>query len=103
VQFILVWTHRTERKYRNGLRKRFKKRIVPKARLYHYYQHGLIRDWFHNHIYNKCGVEIEFIKGRLKFGDAKNSAPFPSMVVVIKPCPDPSIQYCRRGNIAAVE
>jgi site-specific DNA-methyltransferase (adenine-specific) len=27
-------------------------------------------------------VEIRFIKGRLKFGDNKNSAPFPSMVVV---------------------
>ena len=28
--------------------------------------------------------EIRFIKGRLKFGDAKNSAPFPSMVVIFK-------------------
>jgi site-specific DNA-methyltransferase (adenine-specific) len=36
--------------------------------------------WFHDHIYGKA--EIRFIKGRLKFGDAKNSAPFPSMVVV---------------------
>jgi hypothetical protein len=26
--------------------------------------------------------EIEFIKGRLKFGGSKNSAPFPSAVVV---------------------
>jgi hypothetical protein len=59
--------------------------------------------WFHNHIYNKCGVEIEFIKGRLKFGDAKNSAPFPSMVVVFKPCPDPSIQYCRSGESTTAE
>jgi len=55
--------------------------------------------WFHKNIYNKCGVEIEFIKGRLKFGDAKNSAPFPSRVVVFKPCPDPSIQYGRSGSI----
>ena len=29
--------------------------------------------------------EIEFIKGRLKFGGSKNSAPFPSAVVVFKP------------------
>jgi phage N-6-adenine-methyltransferase len=29
--------------------------------------------------------EIEFIRGRLKFGDAKNSAPFPSMIVVFRP------------------
>jgi site-specific DNA-methyltransferase (adenine-specific) len=26
--------------------------------------------------------EILFVKGRLKFGGSKNSAPFPSMVVV---------------------
>jgi site-specific DNA-methyltransferase (adenine-specific) len=37
--------------------------------------------WFHNYIYKKEGVSIEFIKGRLKFGDSKNSAPFPSMLV----------------------
>ena len=27
---------------------------------------------------------ITFVKGRLKFGDGKGSAPFPSMVVVFK-------------------
>ncbi len=37
--------------------------------------------YFHEYIYNKA-KEIRFVKGRLKFGDAKNSAPFPSMVVV---------------------
>lgn len=36
--------------------------------------------WFHEYIYHKA--DIRFIKGRLKFGDSKNSAPFPSMVVV---------------------
>lgn len=35
---------------------------------------------FHEFIYNKA--EIRFIKGRLKFGNSKNSAPFPSMVVI---------------------
>lgn len=29
--------------------------------------------------------DIEFIRGRLKFGNAKNSAPFPSALVVFKP------------------
>lgn len=29
--------------------------------------------------------EIRFVRGRLKFGGAKNSAPFPSMVVVFRP------------------
>jgi hypothetical protein len=28
--------------------------------------------------------EVEFIRGRLKFGDAKNSAPFPSAIVVFR-------------------
>jgi phage N-6-adenine-methyltransferase len=40
---------------------------------------------FHTYIYNKPNVTIEFLKGRLKFGDAKNSAPFPSMVVRFDP------------------
>lgn len=37
--------------------------------------------WFHE-IVLPHAVEIRFIKGRLKFGGAKNSAPFPSMVVI---------------------
>jgi len=38
--------------------------------------------WWHNYVMKG---EIEFIKGRLKFGDAKNSAPFPSAIVVFRP------------------
>lgn len=38
--------------------------------------------WFHKYIYQKA--EVRFLKGRLKFGDSKNAAPFPSMVVVFK-------------------
>lgn len=38
--------------------------------------------WFHNYIYQKA--EIRFIRGRLKFGGAKNSAPFPSMIVIFR-------------------
>jgi len=38
--------------------------------------------YFHNFIYRRS--EIRFIKGRLKFGDSKNSAPFPSMVVIFE-------------------
>jgi len=41
--------------------------------------------YFHDFIYkNERDNEIEFIKGRLKFGDSKNSAPFPSMIVVFR-------------------
>lgn len=36
--------------------------------------------WFHDYIYGKS--EIRFLRGRLKFGGVKNSAPFPSMVVI---------------------
>ena len=38
--------------------------------------------YFHEFIYGKA--EIRFIKGRLKFGEAKNSAPFPSIVVIYR-------------------
>lgn len=38
--------------------------------------------WFHDYIYGKH--EIRFIKGRLHFNNSKWSAPFPSMIVVMK-------------------
>jgi len=47
--------------------------------------------YFHDYIWDaerhqpKANVQVRFIKGRLKFGDAVNSAPFPSMVVVFRP------------------
>ena len=37
--------------------------------------------WFHDYCVKG---EIEFIKGRLKFGGCKNNAPFPNMIVVFK-------------------
>ena len=37
--------------------------------------------YFHKYIYNQAR-EIRFIKGRLHFGESKNAAPFPSMVVI---------------------
>ena len=36
------------------------------------------------HEYCMKANEIRFIRGRLKFGDAKNSAPFPSAVVIFR-------------------
>nr|DAP15370.1 MAG TPA: DNA N-6-adenine-methyltransferase [Caudoviricetes sp.] len=38
--------------------------------------------WFHEYIYGHA--EIRFIKGRLKFGNAQNNAPFPSMIVIFR-------------------
>lgn len=38
--------------------------------------------YFHDYILHRA--EIRYIKGRLKFGDQKNSAPFPSMIVIFR-------------------
>lgn len=38
--------------------------------------------WFHEYIYGMA--DLYFIKGRLRFNDSINSAPFPSMIVVFK-------------------
>lgn len=40
---------------------------------------------FHDYIYNKPGVEVRFIRRRLRFGGAKGEAPFPSMIVIFQP------------------
>ena len=37
--------------------------------------------WFHEYVF-KTSAEVLFIKGRLKFGEGINSAPFPSMIVI---------------------
>lgn len=39
--------------------------------------------WFWDYVYRKA--KIEFIRGRLKFGDGKGAAPFPSMIAVWEP------------------
>lgn len=38
--------------------------------------------WWHE--YAMKASEIRFVKGRLKFGDSKNSAPFPSAIIVFR-------------------
>jgi site-specific DNA-methyltransferase (adenine-specific) len=40
--------------------------------------------WFHDWVYGKAD-EIRFVRGRLKFGDGKQSAPFPSLVAIDHP------------------
>ncbi len=37
--------------------------------------------WWHDYAIKG---EVRFIKGRLKFGDSKNSAPFPSAIVIFR-------------------
>jgi phage N-6-adenine-methyltransferase len=47
--------------------------------------------WFHDYVWDRethqpqPGVEVRFLKGRLKFGGAKVGAPLPSMTVVFRP------------------
>ena len=38
--------------------------------------------YFHDYIYHKA--ELRFIRGRLRFNDEKNAAPFPSMLVIYR-------------------
>ena len=42
--------------------------------------------WFHDLVI-PFATEIRFIRGRLKFGNSKSNAPFPSMIVVLAPPP----------------
>jgi phage N-6-adenine-methyltransferase len=44
--------------------------------------------WFHDWVYGKAN-EIRFVRGRLRFGDGAQSAPFPSLVAIFK---------CRRAR-----
>jgi site-specific DNA-methyltransferase (adenine-specific) len=39
--------------------------------------------WWHENVIEK-NAEVRFVRGRLKFGGSKNSAPFPSAVVVYR-------------------
>lgn len=52
--------------------------------------------WWFDHVWDgdthqpRAGVEVRFIKGRLKFGNSDNSAPFPSVVIVFRPIAEPA-------------
>ncbi len=39
--------------------------------------------WFHDHVYGRA--EIRFIRGRLKYNDQAQSAPFPSLLAIYRP------------------
>ena len=46
--------------------------------------------WFHDHLWDQAqhqprpNIELRFLKGRLKFVGASASAPFPSLVIIIR-------------------
>lgn len=52
--------------------------------------------YFHDFIYRKA--EIRFIRGRLKFGNAKTAAPSPSMVVIFRNEEDSNDSNTHTGN-----
>src|SRR5262245_7317586 len=45
--------------------------------------------WWHSYVLD--AAEIRFVRGRLRFGGAENSAPFPSAVVVFRPWCSPTL------------
>ena len=49
--------------------------------------------WFHNEVLAR-GHEVHFIKGRVKYGNGKKPAPFPSIIVIMHP---PKSTKSRRG------
>ncbi len=59
--------------YEESLQKKTVVFLIPSRTDTHYW-----------HDYVMKAKEIRFIKGRLKFGDSKNSAPFPSCIVIFK-------------------
>ena len=72
--------------------------------------------WFHDHVL-AVGAEIRHLRGRIKFGTAKNSAPFPNLLIVYRGNPSNGMleryepqsltadqwQAARQAVVAAVE
>ena len=55
--------------------------------------------WFHQFCLDKERVSVVcFVKGRLKFGDQTNSAPFPSMIIVFDKSVGIDVKFCARNN-----
>lgn len=62
--------------------------------------------WWHEHVWDaerhrpRPGVEVRFIKGRLKFGGATAGAPFPSVVIVFRPQREDEPKMCPVCGVA---
>lgn len=70
------------RKIKEWVRKAYEESLKPNTMVVMLIPARTDTSYFHDYIYGKA--EIRFIRGRLKFGNAKNSTPFPSMIVVYK-------------------
>lgn len=52
--------------------------------------------WWHSYVMKAS--EIQFIKGRLKFGNSKNCAPFPSAIVIFSKSNSTAVHVCTREH-----
>jgi len=62
---------------------------------------ALLTAWWHDYAVRG---EVRFLRGRLKFGNSKNTAPFPSAIVVFRATPIehiPETRHQKRGVSAA--
>ena len=55
--------------------------------------------WWHKYVKPYAAV-IDFIPGRLRFGDGKYPAPFPSAVVVFRPAKQYRCRWCERPFVS---
>jgi hypothetical protein len=89
-QFVSVWAW-CNPPYSRGLQSRFIEAAARRREVVMLLPARTDTKAFHAHIWDgenrrpRPGVEVRFIKGRLKFGGCKDAAPFPSMVVVFRP------------------
>lgn len=51
------------------------------------------------HDYIMPHATVRFIRGRLKFGTAKSSAPFPSAIVIFSPCPQDQLDHADSQDV----
>lgn len=70
------------RKLKDWIKKAYDESLKPNTTVVMLIPARTDTTYFHDYILPYA--EIRFIRGRLKFGDSKNAAPFPTMVVIFK-------------------
>ena len=86
----------TEKKSQNGFKNLFEESRKKNTLVVMLIPARTDTKYFHDFIYRKA--EIRFIRGRLKFGNAKTAAPFPSMVVIFRNEEDSNDSNTHTGN-----
>lgn len=78
--FSREYTKRTSRRISDWIRKAYLESQKPNTIVVCLLPARTDTKWWHNYV--MLAPEVRFVKGRLKFGDQKNSAPFPSVIVI---------------------